>query len=184
MPVLGGTQQFAFFYLQPAAHNALHFTDANVGNDLTVTRNFLLDNTHLIWPANPDATNFRVAKVNYDPRLGENRRHSEYQLLDNNGLDRMRQGLAACPQFVLIYSTLLPCMRARDQHGVPRPRAPNRCLENINAAKARFLNHCPHTVFYIYTNQNTPRSNCQQDQNYFQWEQNYMAHNNIHWLHP
>ena len=182
--VLGGTQQFGFIYLQPANQSDLYLTNTEVRQALTVTRSFLLNNSIHIWPRQPNNTNFRTAKVDYNQSRSTNEGHSEYQLFHSDGLGRMRAGLGACPLFVIVYSTNLPCMRARDRHGNLVPGRPNRCLEIIGEAKTQLLNACRNAYFYLYTDQAAARSDSTRDRNYFRWEKDYLRDNNIIWLHP
>ena len=183
--MLERTQQFAYIYLHPANQAALHLTNRGVSAALTVGRNVPLDNTHHIWPRQPDNTNFRMAKVDYTSTDRDtNTGHSEYQLLHGNGLDTMIQRMAPCPEFMIIYTTNLPCMRARNRDGTLVPGKRDRCLEMIGAAKTQLLNACPNAFVYLYTHQAAARTNCVKDQNFFQWEQDYLRDNDIIWLHP
>ncbi len=95
-----------------------------------------------------------------------NEGHSEYQLLHGNGLDAMIERLSNCSQFMIIYSTHLPCMRPRYPNGNLVPGKPDRCLEMIGAAKTQLLNDCPNTFVYLYTHQAAARSNSVKDQNF------------------
>ena len=180
--VLGGDQQFGFIYLQPALRHQFTLTNRGVETALQVDMNFKLNYHNTLWPRSPDNTNFRMAKVDYSVPDTHNDRHSEKQLLQDDGLRRMRRG--CCPKFVLIYSTLLPCMN-RPPKNPPPPNPPeDRCLEIIGKAKTEFQNDCPDTYFFLYTHQNGPRNACKIHQDFFRWEQEYLTNNHINWLHP
>lgn len=136
-----------------------------------------------IWPL--DHSNFRVAKVICG--LLDNEGHTEHQLLAKTGLEKMRLSMHPnCPEFVLIYSTLLPCMASRyDSRGNLIPGRKPRCIEEIAAAKQEFLRYCRDSFFYIYTDQKKERQPpTPLNKNFFIWEQQYMATNHITWLHP
>jgi hypothetical protein len=143
-----------------------------------------LNNQNNLWPRQPDNTNFRMAKVDYNQDQQTNLGHSEYQLLHGDGLRIMRQGMGDCPRFMIIYSTNLPCMRPRYGPGHLVPNRADRCLEIIGAARRTLRNDCPNAFFYLFTHQARARSPCDRDQRFFQWERDYLRDNNIIWLHP
>ena len=140
-----------------------------------------------------DDTNFRMAYPDPAPTPGVvNTQHSEYTLLNGNGLQTMVTAFIqrqnnACPRYVIIYSRLLPCMApVNPQTLAKKPGKPDRCLEMINNAKTATQNlpGCANTRFYLYTNQNQARSTSQKDRYFFDVETRYFTAHQIIWLHP
>ena len=181
----------AFIYLHPAGNNALTLTNQAVRGTLNGDASSFrgLRNGHL-YPPRPapgtnDNTNFRVNFRGQLPAQPEqdNADHTEYRLLNNRGLEIMVQGMPQCPVYVIVYSTLLPCSVGGKQD------LPPRCLEMIATARRNFHTACRNAQFYLYTNQDGPRTSTdrkrrQQYQRYFQTDMDYMRNQNIIWLHP
>lgn len=129
------------------------FTDKTV-NDAMGKAKYLPSST--TWPSIPDNTNFRYAFVDYFEDAKTNLGHSEYQLLSGNGLGKMITHFQTiygdCPQYVIFYSSNLPCSFP------PNPNAAfQRCAGMTIEERNRLRKICADTLFYLYTDKETPR---------------------------
>jgi hypothetical protein len=93
-----------------------------------------------------------MAVVDKSEPRGSNFGHSEYHLLKNNALDDMltslyEQGL--CPQYLILYSTLIPCLYSPKNSPYLTPR----CAEMIVNEKKKMEEICPKTKFFLHTDQ-------------------------------
>ena len=145
--------QLAYIYLQPKNTNNLVFTNEIVRKAVEMKTNLPSDTT---WPSIPDNTNFRFAFVDYFKPRYTNRGHSEYRLLSRNGLGKMithiQKTSSSCPQYVILYSSLLPC-----SYPIRWKKRPFRCADMTVQARKYFENICgPGTTFYLYTDKQTP----------------------------
>ena len=174
----------AFIYLHPAGSNNLTLTNETVRgtlNGAAMTFPGLKDGR--LYPLRSvSGTNFRVNFRGLQ-RENYNTEHTEYRLLINGGLETMVKSMQQCPVYVIVYSTLLPCSVGGNQN------LPPRCLEMIATARRNIRTACSNAQFYLYTNQNRPRTSPdqkrrQQYQRYFQTDMDYMRNENIIWLHP
>ena len=106
-----------------------------------------------VWPdSTVGQSNFQMAIANKDKTLkGTNYGHSESFLLTNNGLENMltlyKDKYKECPQYVLFYTRMLPCIRTKDKTVI------NCAYMIINARKnLQSVDFCPGMPFYLYSN--------------------------------
>ena len=114
-------------------------------------------NAH-IWPTSPLYTNFRMAVPDYYEPKETNYGHAEYQLLTNNGLNIMLETFKTkhngCPKYVILYSTILPCLYPPNPVKINQPQVP-RCAEMTVNAKNELKGKCLQTEFFVYSNDTT-----------------------------
>ena len=105
------------------------------------------------WPLSVGNTNFRMAVPDFHKPRQSNYGHSEYQLIANNKFVKMLENFiprhSFCPQFVILYSTLLPCMYPPRNSKYRGPR----CADMAVTAKNILHKSCPEANFYLYTDQ-------------------------------
>jgi hypothetical protein len=156
----GKTNQFGYIYIQPWESDTLIFDDSAVNEVLGKGKGVLPLTAYeaRTWPQSPLNTNFRMASVDYQQPKETNYGHSEYLLLANNGFDKMLSSFTSnpdhndCPQYVILYSYLLPCTYPPNpvsQGNDPVPR----CAELTVLANKSLKKSCPGAVFYVYTNE-------------------------------
>ncbi len=135
------------------------------------------------WPSSLKDSNFRFCYVDYSKRkYNTNYGHSEYQLLRDDGLEAMvtsfRQRHNGCPQYVILYTTNLPCTAA------PKYIPPLRCAQMTVNARKNLMNICPETRFYVYITRNTPDTEYTQGFKFSVKDLFNEGKNGIEWLNP
>ena len=147
--------QFGYVYLQPVNETNLILTSQVVMDGLLKDKNAPAQTSP--WPNPPGNTNFRMCFVNYGEPRRTNYGHPEYQLLNSNQLTTMiDNALNGCPQYVILYSTNLPCVSPANpsSNGYRIPR----CAPLTVTVRQRLTQNCPNAAFYLYTSGETPRS--------------------------
>lgn len=178
-----------YLYLQPKNENGLVFTDKTVNDGVGKIKNLPSETT---WPSIPDNTNFRYAFVDYFAYPDTNYGHSEYQLFSRNGLGKMithfQTKYGDCPQYVILYSTNIPCSFPTN----PDTRI-QRCARMTIDERNRLKNICATTMFYLYTDEETPlilqdKNAPQKYKNFIQRKINSfgkeISDGNIIWIYP
>ena len=180
----GNTNQFGYIYLQPFESDDTTFDDTNVVQALIVKKTLPRSAySAYTWPASPSNTNFRMAVPDFNQPRQTNAGHSEYLLLKDDGLGDMLRTFqtkhGSCPEYVLLYSTLLPCMYP------PNPVSPGqvpvpRCAEMTVNAKKSAKRMCPGSAFNLYTHEVTNK----QYPDVFDKTVKYFTKNGITWINP
>ena len=178
----GKTNQFGYIYIQPWESDKLIFDDSAVKKALYDDK--ALPSTAYqahTWPTSPLKTNFRMALPDYQQPEKTNYGHSEYLLLANNGFGEMLSSFISnhkgCPQYVILYSTLLPCMYPANPVSPGNDRVP-RCVEMTFTANDILKKSCPGALFFLYTIENSNKYNLKSD---IHW---YFKKKGIFLIHP
>ena len=146
--------QCAFLYLQPTDQNRVVFNDTAV--ETALGREYSITPPKRPWPDASSDSNFRLCFVDYKKPRRTNFGHPEYQLLHGRQLQALITRIGACPQYVLLYSSNLPCVSPKNpiQGGYRAPR----CAPLAVKVRARLARTCPDAAFYLYTDKETPAS--------------------------
>ncbi len=170
-------------YIQPFDSEDVTFDDPAVQKALVVDKRLpsTAAGSH-IWPQLPDNTNFRMAIPDFSKAKETNYGHSEYQLLINDGLGNMLGTFNTkhgCPQYVILYSTLLPCMYPPNPVTLGQNPVP-RCAEMTVDARKRLRKLCTGANFYVYTNEVSNKDYPK----VFDKTVKYFGKNGITWINP
>ena len=163
--------QLGYVYLQPTDDTNLILTSKFVDDALFKNKNAPRQNTP--WPDPvesvdsvksvdpPVGSNFRMCFVNYGAPQHTNYGHPEYQLLSGDQLTTMINDALSgiCPQYVILYSTNLPCVSPTNPPvGTGGKYRKPRCAPLTVMVRDKFAKTCPKAAFYLYTSGETPDS--------------------------
>ncbi len=150
--------QFAFIYLQPKGKDLLSLENKGFEKVLFGERasaTFLTDGQVYPLPqVGQILGNFRMA-YRGPKKQSEvlNEEHTEYKLLINDGMINMvkefKTNNNGCPQYVLFFSIISPCIRIKGAD----PSQYQSCSDRIIEQRKRLLetNLCPDTKFFLYS---------------------------------
>ena len=196
--------QAGFLYLQPLDQDGVFINNAPART--VQSTDTTIDPPDSPWPdpeTNPASvnSNFRMCFVKYFGSNTDktNYGHAEYQLLFGDNLRQLIRRTGACPRYVILYSSNLPCIKPQnpiigvDQYDkTTRYRVP-RCTDLVIITRKRLAGICEDSKFYLYTDKETPSSLAKGNTAFTQGQKNGIqekiqrldfANNDIIWIHP